>query len=77
MSVAPSQSRFRIILLGSDEIALSLFASVHAAKNIEVVAVYTQPDRPAGRGQEIKSNPVAVWAKEKGLKLLQPEHRFR
>ena len=73
MSVAPSHSRFRVILLGSDEIALPLFASVYASKNIEVVAVYTQPDRPAGRGQEIKSNPVAVWAKEKGLKLLQPE----
>ena len=73
MSVAPSQSRFRIILLGSDEITLPLFASVHASGNIEVVAVYTQPDRPAGRGQEIKSNPVASWAKEKGLKLLQPE----
>ena len=73
MSVAPSQSRFRIILLGSDEIALPLFASVTATKNIEVVAVYTQPDRPAGRGQEIKSNPVALWAKENGLKLLQPE----
>ena len=73
MSVAPSQSRFRVILLGSDEITLPLFESVHASKNIEVVAVYTQPDRPAGRGQEIKSNPVAAWAKEKGLKLLQPE----
>lgn len=73
MSVASSQSRFRVILLGSDEIALPLFASVYASKNIEVVAVYTQPDRPAGRGQEIKSNPVAVWAKEKGLMLLQPE----
>jgi len=73
MSVAPSQSRFRVILLGSDEIALPLFTAVHASQNIEVVAVYTQPDRPAGRGQEIKSNPVALWAKEKGLKLLQPE----
>ncbi|MBJ7494186.1 MAG: methionyl-tRNA formyltransferase [Opitutales bacterium] len=73
MSVAPSQSRFRIILLGSDEIALPLFAAVHASQNIDVVAVYTQPDRPAGRGQEIKSNPVALWAKENGLKLLQPE----
>jgi methionyl-tRNA formyltransferase len=73
MLVAPSQSRFRIILLGSDEITLPLFASVYASPIIEVVAVYTQPDRPAGRGQEIKSNPVALWAKEKGLKLLQPE----
>lgn len=73
MSVEPIQSRFRIILLGSDEIALPLFSSIQEAKNIEIVAVYTQPDRPAGRGQEIKSNPIALWAKQKGLKLLQPE----
>jgi methionyl-tRNA formyltransferase len=73
MSVAPSQSRFRIILLGSDEIALPLFSSISLSKNYDIVAVYTQPDRPAGRGQEIKQNPVATWAKEKGFKLLQPE----
>jgi len=39
----------------------------------EVVAVYTQPDRPAGRGQEVRPNPVAAWAKAAGLPLRQPE----
>ncbi|MEY5005069.1 MAG: Methionyl-tRNA formyltransferase [Verrucomicrobiota bacterium] len=63
----------RLVLLGSDEIALPAFAAARALPGTEVVAVYTQPDRPAGRGQEIRPNPVAAWAKAAGLPLRQPE----
>ena len=42
----------RLVLLGSDEIALPAFAAARALPDTEVVAVYAQPDRPAGRGQE-------------------------
>lgn len=37
-----------------------------------VVGVITAPDRPAGRGQEIRKSPVKVYAESKGLKVLQP-----
>jgi methionyl-tRNA formyltransferase len=63
----------RLVLLGSDEIALPAFAAARALPDTEVVAVYTQPDRPAGRGQEVRPNPVAAWARAEGLPLLQPE----
>ena len=63
----------RLVLLGSDEIALPAFAAARALPDTEVVAVYSQPDRPAGRGQEVRSNPVAAWARVEGLNLLQPE----
>ena len=63
----------RLVLLGSDEIALAAFAAARALPGAEVVAVYSQPDRPAGRGQEIRPNPVAAWARAEGLPLLQPE----
>ena len=63
----------RLVLLGSDEIALPAFAAARALPDTEVVAVYTQPDRPAGRGQEVRPNPVAAWARAAGLNLLQPE----
>ena len=63
----------RLVLLGSDEIALPAFAAVRALPDTEVVAVYSQPDRPAGRGQEVRPNPVAAWARAEGLMLLQPE----
>jgi methionyl-tRNA formyltransferase len=63
----------RLVLLGSDEIALPAFAAARALPDAEVVAVYTQPDRPAGRGQEVRPNPVAAWARAEGLPLCQPE----
>lgn len=65
--------RHRLVLLGSDEIALPVFEAILKMPLVEVVAVYSQPDRPAGRGQEIRSNPIATWAKEHRLSLLQPE----
>ena len=49
----------------------SLQALINAKANI--VAVVSQPDRPAGRGQEITSPPIAQLAKSAGLALLQPE----
>lgn len=67
------KSRSRLILLGSDEIALPVFKAIHAMPNVEIVGVYSQPDRPAGRGQEIRPNAIVTWAKEAGLKLFQPE----
>lgn len=63
----------RLVLLGSDEIALAAFAASCALPDVEVAAVYSQPDRPAGRGQEVRPNPVAAWARAAGLHLLQPE----
>ena len=63
----------RLVLLGSDEIALPAFAAARALPDTVVVAVYSQPDRPAGRGQEVRPNPVAAWARTEGLTLLQPE----
>jgi len=38
----------------------------------EVVAVYCQPDRPAGRGNRIAFSPVKEFALERGLEVLQP-----
>lgn len=38
----------------------------------EVVAVYTQPDRPSGRGNKISFSPVKEFALGRGLKVLQP-----
>jgi methionyl-tRNA formyltransferase len=63
----------RLVLLGSDEIALPAFVAARGLPDTVVVAVYSQPDRPAGRGQEVRPNPVAAWARAEGLNLLQPE----
>jgi methionyl-tRNA formyltransferase len=40
---------------------------------IEIVAVYTQPDRPAGRGRQLAPSPVKQAARESGYRIEQPE----
>jgi methionyl-tRNA formyltransferase len=39
----------------------------------EIVAVFTQPDRAVGRGQQVQPNAIKTWALARGLPVLQPE----
>ncbi|MFM6914019.1 MAG: methionyl-tRNA formyltransferase, partial [Aquirufa sp.] len=61
----------RIIFFGTPEFAVASLQALVEAK-LEVVAVVTAPDKPAGRGQQIQSSPVKVYAESVGLPLLQP-----
>ncbi len=61
----------RAVFLGTPAFALP---SLHAvARTLTVVGVVTQPDRPSGRGRVPAPPPVAVAAREMGLRLFQPE----
>jgi len=61
----------RIIFFGTPEFAVeSLQALVNA--NMEVVAVVTAPDKPAGRGQHLQPSPVKIFAETSGFPVLQP-----
>lgn len=62
----------KVLFLGSDSFAIPTLAALHGSKH-EVLAVVTQPDKPAGRGQKTTPCPVAMVAKEHGFHLLQPE----
>lgn len=63
----------RVVLLGSDPIALPAFEAVAALPGVSVVQVWSQPDRPSGRGQVIQPNAVSAWALAMGLPLRRPE----
>lgn len=65
----------RIAFLGSDSIALPLleWLAGEGAGIGTVVAVFTQPDRPVGRGQKVTANAIKTWALQRGLPVLQPE----
>lgn len=65
----------RLVFLGSDSIALPLLEwLVDDGKTVaEVVGVFTQPDRPVGRGQKITANAIKTWALARGLPVFQPE----
>ena len=60
-----------IIFAGTPEFAVpALFALISAGHNI--VMVLTQPDRPAGRGMQLKASPIKQLALQHGLKVFQP-----
>lgn len=62
----------RIVFMGTPDFAVeSLRALVNEGYNI--VGVVTAPDRPAGRGQQLKSSAVKQYAQSVQLPLLQPE----
>ena len=65
----------RLVFLGSDPIALPLldWLAGEGGTLAEVVAVYTQPDRPAGRGQKVEPGPVKLWAASHRVPVRQPE----
>ena len=62
----------RIIYAGTPEFALPPLAALIDSGH-EVVAVYTQPDRPAGRGCELRASPVKQMALEHSIAVFQPE----
>jgi methionyl-tRNA formyltransferase len=65
-------SELRIVFFGTPDFAVaSLRALVEAGAN--VVAVVTAPDKPAGRGMQLKGSAVKEYAVEQGLAVLQPE----
>jgi len=69
-------SRPRAVFLGSDAIALPLLdwlVGPAGAARVELTAVYTQPDRPVGRGQQVQANAIKRWALERALPVHQPE----
>lgn len=61
----------RIIYAGTPEFAVPALQALLASQH-QVVAVYTQPDRPAGRGRKLKFSPVKEVAVAAGIPVEQP-----
>ncbi|MCJ0972319.1 methionyl-tRNA formyltransferase [Pseudomonas sp. PS1] len=61
----------RIVFAGTPEFAAQHLQALLDA-NRQVVAVYTQPDRPAGRGQKLMPSPVKQLAQSRGIPVFQP-----
>jgi methionyl-tRNA formyltransferase len=63
----------RIIFMGSAELAIPSLDAILNAGLDEVVAVVSQPDRPAGRKRRLTPSPLKAHAQQRGLKVLTPE----
>jgi len=63
----------RIVFMGTPDFAMHILKGLIQNK-FNVVAVITAPDRPAGRGQNIKQSPVKTYSINEKLKLFQPKN---
>jgi len=61
----------RVIFMGTPEFSVPVLEALHEAGH-EILAVYCQPPRPAGRGKKPRPSPVEVRARSLGLKVRAP-----
>ena len=67
-----SSKALKVIFAGTPEFAATHLEAVLESHH-QVCAVYTQPDRPAGRGQKLTASPVKLIAQESDITVYQPE----
>lgn len=78
-----TDNRLRIIFMGTPEFSVAALTAL-IESNHEVIAVYSQPPRPKGRGQQIQNSPVHIYAEKQdipvytplGLKNSEAQHQF-
>lgn len=62
----------RVVFAGTPDFAAKHLQALLDSPSFQVVAVYTQPDRPAGRGKKLTASPVKRLAEQHQLPLYQP-----
>lgn len=62
----------KVLFAGTPEFAARHLQALIDSPHHQVVAVYSQPDRPAGRGRKLTASPVKAVALEAGLPVNQP-----
>lgn len=63
----------KIVFFGSPQFAIPSLQELHASKTIEIAAVISQPDRPAGRGRKLSPPAVKEFALKFGIEIRQPK----
>lgn len=64
-------NKLKIVFAGTPEFGLPALNALHQSHH-ELIAVYTQPDRPAGRGRKLQPSAVKQWALEHTIPVVQP-----
>lgn len=62
----------KVIFAGTPDFAAKHLSALIESEH-EIIAVYTQPDRPAGRGKKLTASPVKVLAEENAIPVYQPQ----
>lgn len=66
-----TSEQLRLVFAGTPDFAAVALRAILEAGYL-VQAVYTQPDRPAGRGRKLQASPVKTVAQEYGIEIRQP-----
>jgi len=61
----------KIIFAGTPDFSVAALQSLQASQH-EVIAVYSQPDRPSGRGRKLTASPVKQFAQSHDIPIFQP-----
>lgn len=73
-AVGKGQQKLKIVFMGTPEFARVSLEHLVGYEQAEVIGVYTQPDRPCGRGRACKPTDVKVYALEQDIPVYQPEN---
>ena len=65
--------KMRVAFIGTGEIGVPTLRSLLQSTEHELVGVVTQPDKPAGRSQELTAPPIKVALADSAIPILQPE----
>lgn len=63
----------KIVFFGTPDIGLKSLEYLYNSDKIDVLAVVTQPDKPAGRGHKLQMSPIKKFAVEKNIPVFQPK----
>ena len=63
----------RIVFFGTGAIGVPSLQALLKESSLEVGAIFTQPDRPAGRGRKLRASPIKDAAGATGIPIYQPE----
>ena len=66
----------RVVFAGTPDFSIPCLNALYEAANVEVVGIYTQPDRPAGRGKKVQPSPIKKLAMAHDSAIFQP-HSLR
>ena len=67
-------AQLKLAFAGTPELAATVLRRIIATPRYTIASVFTQADRPAGRGRKLQASPVKQVAQEHGLALQQPEN---
>lgn len=63
----------RIIFFGTPSFSVPFLKAIYEASFLDLIAVISEPDRPAGRGRQLVSTPVKQFATNNNISCFQPE----